>query len=182
MVWLFILAAALTVIGWALMAPSRLMLRVLLDEMGAAVIVHLYLIDGLVIIRFRFPAKNARKRRKSRIDRRALSRALKGEIARQNLLGKLRVTLRLHVRLGCGDAAQTAMLCAGVGALTQGLLGWLKTAVSAVWQECRICPEFQKNTLRVQFSCMITAKTGNIMAVALMLPLKLLGGKNRHER
>jgi hypothetical protein len=179
MVWLFIFAAALAVVWRTLTAPSRLMLRVLLDEMGPAVIVHLYLIDGLVNIRFWFPAKNARKRRKSRIDRRTLLRALHREIERQNLLGKLRVALRLHVRLGCGDAAQTAMLCAGVGALAQGLLGWLKTAVSTVWQECRICPEFQKNTLRVQFSCMITAKTGNIIAVALMLPLKLLGGKKQ---
>lgn len=159
-----------------------LMLRVLFDELGGKVIVHLAPVGGLFQIHFEYPERTRRKKRKSRIDKKRLLRAVRREIDRQNLLKKLKIHLRLRAKIGLGDAAKTAQTCAFAGALAHAGCAALKNRAESLQAQLDVEPDFRKTLLRLRFFCMIEGKTGNIMAVAVKLPMMLLGGKITDER
>lgn len=177
-------ALILIVIGvvYLLHTNCTLMLRVLFDELGGKVIVHLTLVGGLFQIHFEYPERTKRKKHKSRIDKKRLIRAVRREIDQQNLLKKLKIRLHLRAKIGLGDAAKTAQTCALAGALAHAGCAALKNRAESLKTQLTIEPDFRKTLLRLRFFCMIEGKTGNIMAVAVKLPMMFLGGKITDER
>lgn len=183
--WLWVLLALAGVgvlVAWALNTPCTMVVRALVDALGPVLFVHLYLVDHLILIRFRLPSQKRRKKRKNRRDAKDLRREVRKQIRRTRLLSKLDIRARLFVRLGTGDAARTALLCGAVRALMEMLYGPIGAQAKQASFDCEMIPDFRKTVFYLDFFCMITAKTGNIIAVAVLLPLKLLGGKIRHER